>query len=559
MEVIYFQMECKTTDLLTLSPIEPVWWQQGVIYQIYLRSFQDSNGDGIGDLAGVIERLDYLAHVLGVDALWLTPFYPSPMADGGYDVADYRDIDPRFGDLATFDRLMSEAHARGLHVIIDYVPNHTSDQHSWFVQSRSSRDNPRHDWYIWADPRPDGSPPNNWLSVFGGSAWSWDTTRQQYYLHSFHPQQPDLNWRHPAVKAAMFDVLRFWLERGVDGFRIDVAHFLMKDPYLRDNPPNPSMSPAFWRSFGAYDSQLHLYDHAHHDVHHVHRELRQLLESYSQQQPRVSIGELYRPDMGAWATYYGRDLDELHLPFNFRLLATPWNALAIRQAVDELEAVVPTGAWPNYVLGNHDEPRVASRLGHAQARVAMLLLLALRGTPTLYYGDELGMQNVPIPAEYQDDLWERNLPGLNLGRDQERTPMLWNSSTHAGFCPPEVKPWLPIIQNAAQHNVVAQLTDPSSMLSLTRRLLHLRRAYPALSAGTYRAINTTVEGCFVYLRQDGTQSLLIALNFTQVEQELHLTEWGTGRILLSTHTDREGKLDLAHLALHGDEGCIIEI
>jgi len=552
-------MECKTTGLLTLSPIQPTWWQQGVIYQIYLRSFQDSNGDGIGDLAGVIERLDYLSHVLGINALWLTPFYPSPMADGGYDVADYLDVDPRFGDLATFDRLISEAHARDLHVIIDYVPNHTSDQHPWFVQSRSSHDNIRHDWYIWADPRPDGSPPNNWLSVFGGSAWSWDTTRQQYYLHSFLPQQPDLNWRHPAVKAAMFEVLRFWLERGVDGFRIDVAHFLMKDPSLRDNPPNPSMSPTFWRSFGAYDSQLHLYDHAHPDVHHIYRELRQLLESYSQQQPRVSIGELYRPDMGAWATFYGRDLDELHLPFNFRLLATPWNALAIRQSVDELEAVVPTGAWPNYVLGNHDEPRVASRLGHAQARVAMLLLLTLRGTPTLYYGDEIGMQNVSIPPEHLDDLWERNLPGLNLGRDQERTPMQWDNSTHAGFCPPEVNPWLPIIQIDTQHNVVAQLTNPSSMLSLTRRLLQLRRTYPALSIGNYRAINTNMEDCFVYMRQNGPQRLLIALNFAQVEQELHLIEWDTGRILLSTHLDREGQVDLAHLTLRGDEGCIIGI
>lgn len=535
-----------------------LWWQHGVIYQVYLRSFQDSNADGIGDLAGVIARLEYLADVLGVDALWLTPFYPSPMADGGYDVADYVDIDPLFGDLATFDRLVAEAHARHLHIILDYVPNHTSDQHPWFVQSRSSRDNPRHDWYIWADPKPDGSPPNNWLSIFGGSAWSWDTTRKQYYLHSFLPQQPDLNWRNPQVKAAMFAVLRFWLERGVDGIRIDVAHFLMKDPHLRNNPPNPSQSPAFWRSFGPYDRQWHLYDQGHPDVHALYRELRQLLESYSQEQPRVSIGEVHRPDIGSWAAYYGRDLDELHLPFNFRLLTVPWHAQAVRRVVDELEAVIPTGAWPTYVLSNHDEPRLASRLGQAQARVAMLLLLTLRGTPTLYYGDELGMQNGSIPVERMADRWEQQMPGLSLGRDQERTPMVWDGSAHAGFCLSGVEPWLPVIGQEELGHVMAQLTDPRSMLSLTRRLLSLRRMHPALSIGDYLPVETDGEDCFVYVRQQGAQRCLIALNFAGSEQVLDLSPSGSASVILSTHLDREEHVDLAHLTLRANEGCLLE-
>ncbi|QBD76104.1 DUF3459 domain-containing protein [Ktedonosporobacter rubrisoli] len=547
-----------TAYLQATSPVtQPLWWQCSVIYQICVRSFQDSNADGVGDLAGVIKRLDYLKDVLGIDAIWLTPFYPSPMADGGYDVSDYADIDPLFGDLATFDLLVAEAHTRHLRVIIDYVPNHTSDQHPWFIQSRSSHKNPYHNWYVWSDPNTDGSPPNNWLSVFGGSAWSWDATRKQYYLHSFLPQQPDLNWRNDEVKTAMFNVLRFWLERGVDGFRIDVAHFLMKDPLLRNNPLNTSLSPTFWRSFGPYDGQWHFYDQGHPDIHKLYQELHQLLDDYSDKQPRVSIGELHRPDIGSWAAYYGRDLDELHLPFNFRLLSVPWQAQEVRLVVDELESVLPTGAWPNYVLGNHDEPRLASRLGQAQARVAMMLLLTLRGTPTLYYGDELGMQNGVIPPERTIDHWAQTMPGLDLGRDQERTPMLWDGSKHAGFCPPETEPWLPVSQRHEQDHVMAQLMDPCSMLSLTSRLLALRREHNALSIGKYLAIETTAEDCFAFLRQYGSQRFLIVLNFANSEQILDLSPFGPACIILSTHLDREEHLDLDHLTLRGNEGCLI--
>ena len=302
------------------------WWQTGVIYQIYPRSFMDANGDGVGDLAGVIGKLDYLSDTLGVDAIWLSPFYPSPMADFGYDVSDYCAVNPLFGDLATFDELVAQAHARDLKVIIDIVPNHTSDQHPWFQESRASRDNPKRDWYVWADPAADGGPPNNWLSVFGGPAWTLDESTGQYYLHSFLPEQPDLNWRNPAVKAAMFDVYRFWLDRGVDGFRIDVAHYVMKDPELRDNPPNPNaaVEAQLFKDLGEYGNWIHVNDKGHPDVHGVYRELRAILDEYSATAPRMMVGEIHDFDLEKWAAYYGEPgKREFHQPFNFALIGVP--------------------------------------------------------------------------------------------------------------------------------------------------------------------------------------------------------------------------------------------
>ena len=290
---------------------QALWWKQGVIYQVYPRSFKDENGDGIGDLSGIIAKLNHLTW-LGVDAIWISPIYPSPMVDFGYDVTDFTGIDPIFGDLATFDALVAQAHQNGIKVIMDYVPNHTSDQHPWFLESRSSRQNPKRDWYVWVDPKPDGSPPNNWLGSWGGSAWEWDANTHQYYLHSYHKAMPDLNWRNPAVKEAMFDVARFWLDRGVDGLRIDSAQRIMKDPHLRDNPPNPTPEMTAYKRLGDYDSQLHLYDKGHADIHAVYRELRQLLDTYSAQSPRVALGEMHIFDWQEWARYYGAQLDELH-------------------------------------------------------------------------------------------------------------------------------------------------------------------------------------------------------------------------------------------------------
>jgi alpha-glucosidase len=534
------------------------WWQQGVIYQIYPRSFKDDNGDGIGDLPGIIAKLDYLTW-LGVDAIWISPIYPSPMVDFGYDVSDFTGIDPTFGDLATFDALLAQAHHSGLKVIMDYVPNHTSDQHPWFLASRSSRQHPKRDWYVWVEPKPDGSPPNNWLGSWGGSAWEWDTTTHQYYLHSYHKAMPDLNWRNPAVKDAMFDVVRFWLDRGVDGLRIDSAQRIMKDPYLRDNPPNPTPKVTPYKLLGEYDSQLHIYNKGHADIHAVYRELRQLLDSYSLQSPRVALGEMHIFDWPEWASYYGQQLDELHMPLNFGLVGVPWKASVVRQLVDAIEAALRPGAWPNYVLDNHDEPRITSRIGPEQARVALMLLLTLRGTPTLYNGDEIGMHNVEIPPQFVHDPWEKSLPGMGLGRDPERSPMQWDAGHNAGFCPPTVKPWLPIADDYRQVNVATQREDRHSMLALTRELLHLRRITPALSLGSYAPIAGIPEDCFVYVRQSGKQRRLIALNFSGSEQHIHLPAMDSAFIRISTHLDLEEPVDLASLHLRSNEGCVIEL
>ena len=537
---------------------QALWWQQGVIYQVYPRSFKDGNADGIGDLAGLIAKLDYLTW-LGVSAIWISPIYPSPMVDFGYDVTNFTDIDPIFGDLATFDVLVAEAHQKGLKVIMDYVPNHTSDQHPWFLASRSSRSSPKRDWYVWVDPKTDGSPPNNWLGSWGGSAWEWDDTTHQYYLHSYHKAMPDLNWRNPIVKKAMFDVVRFWLDRGVDGLRIDSAQRIVKDPRMRDNPPNPHPRVTAYKPLGAYDSQLHLYDKGHSDIHTIYRELRQLLDSYNLQSPRVALGEMHIFDWQEWALYYGKQLDELHMPLNFGLIGIPWKAQAVRQLVDAVEAALLPGAWPNYVLGNHDEHRVANRIGSRQAHVGMMLLFTLRGTPTMYYGDEIGMHNVEIPPQYVQDPWEKNLPGNNFGRDPERSPMQWDDSPHAGFCLSTAEPWLPIPADYTQINVATQRQDPHSMLSLTHALLKIRRTIPALTIGSYTPVEGAPEDCFVYVRQFGTQRCLIALNLSNSEQQVQLSEMGSGRVLVSTHLDREELVDLASLHLRGDEGCLIQL
>ena len=536
---------------------EALWWQYGVIYQIYPRSFNDSNGDGIGDLRGVLARLDYLSDVLGVDAIWLSPFYPSPMADFGYDVSNYVDVHPDFGTLTDFDALVRGAHDRGMRVIIDFVPNHTSDQHPWFLESRSSRDNPKRDWYFWRDAKPDGSLPNNWLSNFGGSSWEWDEKTGQYYLHSFLKEQPDLNWRNPEVKAAMLGAIRFWLERDVDGFRIDVAHYIMKDPQLTDNPPNLEHISSF-KPLGEYMSQLHVNDQGHDDIHAVMREFRALLDSFSAERPRFSVGEIHVFDWSKWARYYGAQLDEIHMPFNFSLLFAPWKPSDLQTLVEAVEKALPPGAWPNYVLGNHDEHRIASRVGADSARVAMMLLLTLRGTPTVYYGDEIGMHDVDIPPEMEQDPWGKQVKCLGLGRDPERTPMQWDSSPNAGFSPSGVQTWLPVADDYATNNVAAQLDDPRSMLSFSRRLLALRRSTPALNFGAYQSVACGNDDCLVYRREQGQDRFLIALNFAAEAQTLTLSG-ERGVIALSTQMDRDESVDLGRLELRAHEGCIVRL
>ncbi len=525
------------------------WWQTAVVYQVYPRSFQDTGGDGVGDLAGITRRLDYLAGTLGVDAVWISPFYPSPMDDFGYDVSDYCDVDPLFGSLADFDELLAAAHRRGLRVIVDWVPNHTSDRHPWFTASRSARDDPKRDWYVWCDARPDGSRPNNWLSVFGGPAWEWDAATGQWYLHSFLPSQPDLNWRNPDVRAAMFDTVRFWMDRGVDGIRIDVAHHVMKDPGLRDNPPAPADPARDFKDLGEYETQVHLYDKGHPDVHGVYRDLRALLDSYDGD--RFAVGEIHIWDWAEWAGYYGADLDELHMPYNFSLVWAPWDAAEFRRRVDALEAALPAGAWPNHVLGNHDEARLVGRFGPAAARVAAMLLLTLRGTPTIYYGDELGFPQVDVPPDRHQDPWGLRVPGL--GRDGCRTPMQWEPGPGHGFTDPGVQPWLPFTPDAEERNVERQLEDPREMVELYRALLRLRKAEPALHAGAYRPIDGVPPGVFGYERAAEGRVLQVFLNFTGEPREVATG----GQVLLSTHPDRVGA-EPEPLQLRADEGVVVE-
>ena len=525
------------------------WWRRGAIYEIYTRSFQDSNGDGTGDLDGITSRLEYLEW-LGLDGIWLTPFYRSPMADFGYDVADHTDVDPLFGALASFDRLIDEAHRREIRVVVDYVPNHTSDRHPWFEESRASRTNPRRDWFFWREGRPDGSLPNNWLSLFGGPAWERDERTGQYYLHTFLREQPDLNWRNPAVREAMFDVARFWLRRGVDGFRIDVASGVMKDPALRDNPPTTVEHPGAW--FGAeWMSQQHLHDFAHPDVYDVWRRFREVVDESAPGRDPVIIAEVPKEDLAAWARYYGEALDAVHLPFGFHLVRHDWRR-SPRDLIDQVEAVLPAGAWPNWVLGNHDQPRIASWAGPERARAAMLLLLTLRGSPTIYYGDELGLTDVAIPPGRVRDPWEATEPGQ--GRDPARTPMPWDAGEHGGFCPEDVEPWLPLGPSGRGLDVASQMADPHSMLALTRRLLALRRERPALGEGTYRPLDGTPDGTFAFIREVPGERLAVALNLADRASQIELSEGG--RILVSTTLARHGRTG-RHLGLDPFEAVVV--
>jgi alpha-glucosidase len=517
---------------------ELAWWQSAVIYEIYPRSFQDNNGDGVGDLDGILARLDYLVW-LGVDAIWISPIYRSPMADFGYDVADYCRIDPIFGTMQDFDRLLEEANRRGLKVILDFVPNHTSDQHSWFLESRSSRGNPKRDWYLWRDK------PNNWMSNFGGSGWEWDEPTGQYYYHSFLKEQPDLNWRNPAVRTAMFDALRFWLEKGVDGFRVDVMWLMIKDDQYRDNPPNPNYGPG--QSSG--NGLLPVYNSNRPEVHAVVAEMRAIVDSYP---GRVLIGEIYLP-VSELMAYYGQELKGANLPFNFLLLQSAWNAEAVAQVISSYMSVLPPNAWPNWVLGNHDNTRIATRVGVSQVPVAAMLLLTLPGTLTLYYGEEIGMTNVPISPQEVRDSAEKNQPGIGMGRDPERTPMPWNGTPLAGFT--AGRPWLPIDADHATVNVEAQKQDGDSILNLYRKLIALRRAHPALVDGEMSSVKAH-GNVLSYERLGGSERLQVLLNFGNSSVQA-ATE--SGNVIADTGSSRVAERVNKFVELRGSEGLIIEI
>jgi alpha-glucosidase len=489
------------------------WWRGAVIYQVYLRSFADSNGDGTGDLPGVIARLDYLAS-LGVDAVWISPFFASPMKDFGYDVSDYRRVDPIFGALDDFDRLVEQAHRRGIRVIIDQVLSHTSDQHLWFQTSRQDRTSDKADWYVWADPQPDGSPPNNWLSIFGGPAWQWEPRRGQYYLHNFLVSQPDLNFHCPAVVAQMLDEVEFWLKRGVDGLRLDAINFCFHDPLLRNNPPKPA-SLRKGRGYTAdnpYAYQFHVYDNTRPENLEFLGSLRRLVDRY---QPAITLGEISSEDPLATTIQYTSGNKRLHLAYNFELLVDTFSTAHIRGVIETLESKAPD-CWPCWAIGNHDVMRVATRWwgndSAAQAKLLNALLFSLKGTVCSYQGEELGLQQADLPQEALLDPYGIAFWPAFKGRDGCRTPLPWTAQDAAcGFS--SAKPWLPI---PAQHraNAVSRQNDAQdSVLNVYRAFLHWRRQHPVLRHGSIRFIDSPADTlCFV--REHRNQSLLACFNFS---------------------------------------------
>jgi len=510
------------------------WWQRGIIYQIYPRSFQDASGDGVGDLRGITARLPYVAS-LGVEAVWLSPIFTSPMRDFGYDVADYVDIDPLFGTLEDFDAFAAEAHRLGLKVMLDYVPNHTSSDHAWFQQALTGRESEKRDWYVWRDPAPGGGVPNNWKSFFGGSAWTLDEPSGQYYLHQFLPSQPDLNWRNPEVRAAMADVLRFWMQRGVDGFRVDVIWLLAEDERFLDEPENPEWQPGQ----PEHNRLKHIYTQDQPETHGYIRELRQVLDEFSTpEHDRMMVGEIYLP-VERLLPYAGTpDAAMVHLPFNFHLILMAWDAGRIRAFADMYDAACRLAhTWPNWVLGNHDQHRFKTRVGAHQYRVAQTLLLTLRGTPTVYYGDEIGMENVPVPLEKMVDpagLQQPDVPSAS--RDPERTPMQWDSTENAGFAPAGATPWLPLADDFARVNVQMQEEDPASDLNYFRALTALRREHPALVGGDYHSLDSGHPDVFAFGRTLKGEHLAVLLNFGGETRELG--EVAGGETLLSSHNDQ---------------------
>ncbi|WP_029036171.1 alpha-amylase family glycosyl hydrolase [Salinimicrobium xinjiangense] len=524
-----------------------LWWKKEVIYQIYPRSFKDSDGDGIGDLKGIQQKLDYLQD-LGVKGIWISPIFPSPMADFGYDVSDYTGIHPMFGNMEDFDELLDSIHQRGMKCILDLVPNHSSDQHPWFLESKESKDNPKRDWYIWKDPDEDGGPPNNWMSVFGGSAWEFDENTGQYYYHAFLKEQPDLNWRNPEVQKAVFDAMRFWLKKGVDGFRVDVMWHMIKDEHFRDNPPNPD----YTEEMSTFNKVIPAYSTDQDEVHDMVEKMRNVIDEFDE---RLLIGEIYLP-IHKLVKYYGLENNGAHLPFNFQLLELPWDPEKINAAINEYEGALPEDGWPNWVLGNHDKSRIASRVGKEQARIAAMMLLTLRGTPTVYYGDELGMEDVDIPEDKIQDPQALNEPGVGRSRDPERTPMQWDDSENAGFTNGE--PWLPISENYKEQNVKIQWDEEGSMLKLHRKLLQIRAKEPALHVGEYIPVFTDKD-LLSYIREYEDQKFLIILNLGASKLNFAPDFDWSGTVKVATDHTLEGKELSNEIKIAGNLGLLIKL
>ena len=473
------------------------WWKENVIYHIYPRSFQDSSGDGNGDLRGIMNRLDYF-EFLGIKILYLSPIFKSPMVDNGYDISDFTDIDPLFGDLSDFDELLKATHARGMKLILDFVPNHTSDQHPWFLESRSSKHSPKRDWYVWLDPSPGGGTPNNWVSVFGGSAWSYDAKTRQYYLHQFCPEQPDLNLRNAEVRQALKEVLMFWLDRGVDGFRVDAVPHLVEDSKFLDEPTKPEYDPLRPN----YDHLEHIYTKNVDYNHKIVQEWRTLFDKYKDPY-RILIGEIIA-DLSEIVKYYGGRKNEFDFPFNFGFLGFNESTTAedVYKAISDYISALPRGKWSNWLLGNHDVSRIGTKVGHEYCRALNVLLLTLPGTAITYYGEEIGMTDAKVPLKTSKDF-----------RDPQRSPMQWCSEQNAGFSS-GVKPWLPVAGNFKTVNVDAQIADPSSPLQLYRELLRLRSTSQCFKGLKFKVVHVN-PSILAYTRSERHCKFLIAINFGQ--------------------------------------------
>ena len=535
------------------------WQHVNAIYQIYPRSFQDSNGDGVGDLRGIIQRLPYLkseSDSLGVDAVWFSPFFPSPMADFGYDVSDYCNIDPLFGTLEDFKELIAKAHERDIKVMIDFVPNHTSSEHPWFLESKSSRNNLKRDYYTWADPKPDGSPPNNWLSIFGGSAWEWDEKTGQYYLHTFLKEQPDLNWANPTVRREMQNVLHFWFQMGVDGIRADAVRWISKDQHFRDDPKNPSFIDG--PEADQYWSLLHVQSRF---GPHLFSYLRELTDVVAQYPDRIMIFEDY-PD-GVFTTrdqylgFYGVN-PAVSMPFNFEGIGREFTASSFRNFITEFQGYLdPVQHVPVYCFGNHDQPRLVSRVGERQARLMAVMQFTLPGLPILYYGDELGMKNGIIPPNEGQDPLNKIKPGLGQGRDPERTPMQWDASHTAGFTAAS-KPWLPL---AGQHevcNVATERQKADSFLALYQWLLAFRQQSTVLANGSYKTLDSNDPNVFVFERALDGKRLKTVLNFSNRRQRHQLSVGD--HVLIASHPAHLPKITRKGLLkLRPYEGVIVSL
>ena len=527
---------------------DATWWRDGVLYQIYPRSFADSDGDGIGDLAGIRTRLEHLEW-LGIDGIWLNPTMPSPNDDWGYDVADYVGVHPDLGTLEDLDGLIADARERNIRVLLDLVPNHTSDQHAWFVEALGSRDAPHRDFYVWADPSPQGGPPNNWLSAFGGDAWTLDEASGQYYLHNFLPTQPDLNWWNEEVRTAFDDVLRFWFDRGVAGFRIDVAHAIVKDADLRDDPvATPDDHPLIIER-----GHKQVFSMNRPEGHDILRRWRRIADEA--EPPTILVGETYVLDVDHLVQFYGGGEDELNLAFNFLFVHSPLEAEPLRSIVGQMEGLLPAAAWPVWTGSNHDAGRLATRWADGyeeRARAALMMLLTLRGTPFLYYGDEIGMPDGELPPEGAErDPVGRRTGDPSRNRDPCRTPMQWNAEPGAGFTTPEAQPWLPIAKNAGTRNVAAQRDDPRSVLHLVRDLIALRRERTSdLVTGDYVALPAP-ERVWVFERGE---AVTVALNLSG---DAVRVEGLQGTVSISTSRARDGETLPGSTELDPWEGIVV--